>query len=588
LARNPVILTCCPLSGNGIHINPIESNILFYTLRILHLGIQLHFIFDGPKRLSNGGKLHPGHDPPSLLLRETLTHIGVPWHEAPAEAEAECAKMEMEEIVNGVFSEDADALAFGCQTLIRFYLEVKSSTDRREDTRKSFTRFRVYKLDDIARQYPGMDREGFILYAILNGRPNDVGELSNLGPQDVLNAAEHGLGKSLRAASESEENLRQWATSKVTSYLNGIGSNIKIPLQFPRWQHVQDYVNPDVSTLEALLDLPQPQDPPLDEKELFSFLVDKFQWSIKKWVKYGVPLRIVRSLLATEEGEESQHNHLKLECDPKKSPKKAKATFLLCKATSLDTSALYEKKGEFETLMWILRKANFNKQRSIASFFITPQKSGQKGKGKGISSASASGKAFQRLKHGAGSEPLTPPSGSSKRSDRPRRQSTPPSPTPASRKRSLPRVKNASTSKNIQPAQKNDPETSAHPKDSGKGKAKEILTPPRANTKRARSPEDSNSSLNEEPGKRPKLAAEQLPSTPPAQITEPANAINDVIMIDSDSDDDEYGSFPSVADPPILLEDTAASIVHDSSMIDSSSGDEYGSFPASPDLWALT
>jgi hypothetical protein len=577
-----VILTCCLLSGSGIHINPIESNILFYTLNILRLGIQLHFVFDGPKQLSNGGKLHPGHDPPSLLLRETLTHIGVPWHEAPAEADAECAKMEMEGIVNGVWSEDDGALAFGCRTLIRFYLEMKFSTDKGEDTQKSPTHFRVYKLVDIARQHPGMDREGFILYAILKGRPNDVGELFNLRPQEVLSAAERGLAKSLRAASESGENLRQWATSKVTSYLNDISSSIKIPQQFPRWQHVQDYVNPDVSTLEALLGLPQPQDPFLDEKELFSFFVDKFQWTINKWVKYAVPLRIVRSLLATGEGEESQHDYLKLECDPKKNLKRAKATFLLCKATSLDTSALFKDKGELETLMWILRKANFNQQRSIASF-LTPQISG-----KGISLASASGKAFQRLEHGAGSEPLTPPSGlvSSpngddllKRSNRFRRQSTP---TPASRKRALP----WSASKNVQPARKNDPKTSARPKDSGKGKGKEILTPPRANTKRAWSPKDPNSSSSEEPGKRPKLAAEQLPSTPPAQSIEPANAVNDFIMTISDSDDDEYGSFPSVADLPILLEDAASNIVHDGGTIDSSSDDEYGSFPA--DLLALT
>ena len=630
-----MILTSCPSSGDGAHINPIERNILFYTLRILHLGIQLHFVFDGPKRLSNGGKLYPGHDAPSLLLKDTLTHIGVPWHEAPAAAEAECAKMEMKGVVDGVWSEDGDALAFGCQTLIKSYFEIKSSTEKREDVRKSFTHFKVYKLEDLARQYPGMDREGFILYAILNGRPDDIGELHNLGPQDVLNAAGHGLGRSLCAASGSGKDLRRWATTNFAGYLKDTGNNIEIPPEFPRWEHVQDYLNPVASTPEVFFDLPQPWDPSPDEKTQFSFLVDKFQWSIKQWVKYIVPLRIVQSLLATEEGKESQHDFLKLECDlKKKSPKKAKATFLLCKATSLDVSALYETKGLLETLPWILRKANFNEQRSITSYFLTP-KSEQKDKDKGKSSASASGKPLQRLEHEPDRELPTPPSGSasssngegpSKRRDRSRRQSTPPSPTPASRKRKLPWATGASIPKNIQPAPKNDHGTLVQTKDSGKDKRKEILACLKVNAKVARSPANSNSNANEELcDKRPKLAAEQLLSTPRAQITEPADAVNDFIMIysdsdeelydkgpklaaeqlrstppaqipkpndfimiDSDSDEDGYGSFPSVADLPTLLEDTAAKVIHDDGLVSPLSGDEYGSFPASPDLRALT
>ena len=631
-----MILTTCPSVGSGAHTNPIERNILFYTLRILQLGIQLHFVFDGPKRLSNGGKLYPGHDAPSLLLQETLTHIGVPWHEAPAEAEAECAKMEIEGVVDGVWSEDGDALAFGCQTLIKSYFKIRSSTENREDKRKSFTHFKVYRLDDLARQYPGMDRKGFILYAILNGRPNDVRELYNLTPQDVLNAAGHDLGRSLCAASVSKENLRQWATTDFAGYLKEDGSNLEIPQEFPKWEHVQDYINPVTSTAEVFLDLLQPRDPFLDEKTLFSFLVDKFQLSLNQWVKYVVPLRIVRSLLATEEGKESQHDYLKLECDLKKSPKKAKATFLLCKATSLDVSALYATKGELKTLPWIIRKANFNEQRSIASYLITPKSDR---KGKAIASVSASGKPFQRLQHGADRLPLTPSSGSassssgglSKTRDRPRRQSTPPSPTPAPRKRKLPWAMGARISKNLQPGPKNDRGTSVQTKESGTGgKAKENVTPPRANTKTARSPADSNGSDNQElcdkrprlnaeqppstppaqiaePAdavndvimidsdsdvdgydKRPKLAAEQLPSTPPAQITRPADPVNDFIMINSDEDEDGYGSFSSVADIPPVPEDTAPEIIRDDGLVNESSGDEYGSFPASPDLRALT
>jgi XPG I-region len=649
------MLTSCS-SGYGVNANPIEKNILFYALQILNLGIEVHFVFDGGKRLSNGGKLYPGHDPPSQLFRDTLTNIGLPWHQAPAEAEAECAKMETEGVVDGVWSEDGDALAFGCKTLIMFQPKVVSSTENGEDVRKSKTHFKIYKLDNLKSQHPGMDREGFILHAILNGQPKDVGELYDLGSQDVLNAAESGLGKSLCAASTTQENMKQWATTDFARYLKDTRRNLDIPPDFPKWEHVQDYLNPVVSAPAVFSKLPQAQNPFWNEKDLFTFLVDKFQWTITQWVKYVVPVRIVRALLATEEGGASQHDYLKLECDLLKKPtprknqssqknqitKKVKATFLLCKATSLDTTKLGTtefSRREFETLRWIIQKSNFNGQRPMTSFLLSPDSAR---KGKAVASTPGSGRP------GPSGTPLTPPSaspsssngeGSSERSERTRRSQNPPlSPTPTSRKRkrAVPFAM-ARATKNISraPTKNKEPKiSSTQANDIGKGKVKEIpdSSNMRANAKRARlqptSPQDSGEDLSGDLEKRPKLVVEQHPSTPPAQITKPADAINNIIVIDSDSDDDvfgsfppvaaeqllstppakrtadadkdfimldsdedesedDYGSFPSVSQLPPVLGNMPAKIVPDGGMVDDSSGDEYGSFPASPDLRAL-
>lgn len=608
-----LMLTKVLPSGVGAHVNPIERNILFYTLRILHLGIQLHFVFDGPKRLSNGGKTYPGHDAPSLLFQDTLTHMGIPWHKAPAAAEAECAKMEMEGLVDGVWSEDGDALAFGCQTLIMSHSEIISSTEKREDIRKSFAYFRVYRSGELRRQHPGMGREGFILCAILNSGSRDVKEIYNIRTKDVLNAARRGLGRSLCETCGSVESLRQWATADFAAYLKANGRSIELPPGFPKWEHIQDYLNPLVSTRETLLGLPEPRDPFLNEKKLFSFLLEKFQWTIKQWVTYVIPVRIVRSLLMTKEGEESQHDHLKLECDLKKDRKKVKVSFLLCKATSLDVSSLYEKRGQFETLLWILRKANFNEQRSIASYFTTPPKSAHKGKGS--SSASSSGNSFQESSRIAGRNPLTPPSGASPSSngessstriiERSMRQNTPLSPTPTSKKRSLPWAQGTGISKRLRPAPKTDNRPSSQTKDKGKGKAKEIPASSRADQRRAQSPADSVSFYEELQDNGPEPTVDCLPSTPPAQVTRPeetapdvilvdseenehGEAFNNLVVVDSDSDEDQYGSFPSLADLPILAEDAGAKAIQNEDGMDNSpSSDEYGSFPASPDLRAL-
>ncbi|KAH8807402.1 hypothetical protein F5884DRAFT_789187 [Xylogone sp. PMI_703] len=597
-------------AGKHVNVNPIERNILFYTLRILHLGIQLHFVFDNPKLVGERKKLYPGHDAPSLLFQETLTNIGIPWHEAPAEAEAECAKMEMEGIVDAVWSDDGDALAFGCKTLIMSHFRAASSTERAEDIRKSYKHFRVYSLEEIERQHPSMGREGFILHAILNGAPREFREINNLLPEDILQAAGRGLGVSLCAASGSAEGLSQWASKDFALYLRDNRLMDEIPLGFPEWKHVQNYLKPVVSPSEVFLGLPAPKDPFLNEKKLFSFLVRNFQWTIKQWVTYVLPVRIVRSLLATKEGEESQHDYLKLECDVKKNPKIVKTTFSLCQATSVDVTPLYETKGQFETLLWIVRKANFNEQRSIASYFITPPKSDRKGKG--VSSASVSGTPLQKSKRGAGRAPLTPPSaavagssgGPSRVVNTPRRQSTPPSPTPMPKKRTLPWARGTGITKNIRSESKTDRQAASKAKDKGKGKMTEISAPSRTNKRRAQSPEDSGSFYEELRNKRPKTATAQPPSTPPAQVTAPADTIPDTIVIDSDededqqvisnlvvidsdSDEDEYGSFPSVSDLTILSDITSAKPVQDDGLIDSSSSDEYGSLPPSPELRAL-
>jgi XPG I-region len=601
-----VILTGC--LGFGAHTNPIESNILFYTLRILHLGIQLHFVFDGARRLSNGGKLYPGHDEPSELFRDTLTKMGIPWHEAPAEAEAECAKMEIEGIVDGVWSENGDALAFGSKTLIRFQRDVVSSTESKEDVRKSHTHFRIFRLEDLEKKHPGMNRDGFVLHAILNGKPRHVGELYDLGPPDVLAAAELGLGQSLCAAATTRENLRHWATTSFADFLRRAQSDLQIPRRFPRLSHVQDYLDPVVSTPEALRDLPQPGDPFLNEQTTFEFLVNNFQWTLTNWSNFVVPYRIVRALLATGAGEESQNDHFDLKCDVKKisspkkaksgskkmsSPKQATAKFELSNATSLDISTLGTKtEGRLETMLWLIRKANYNKQPSIKSYLRTPD-SGRKGKGV------APGRT-QHLGSGMNSTPPTPPSnspsssngeGPSERRHRTGRAPTPPSPTPTSRKRKLPWGE-VGVPKHLPKFPKNDHgASSSQAKHLGKGKDKEkeaLATPDSsAGSTRAQPPTAPRYSedLYENAEKRPRLV-EEPPSTPPAQIAQPADAVNNIVVIYSDSEDDSFGSFPSVAaeqllSTPPLQRTTGAG--EDVIMIDEDEEDEETEYGSPPD-----
>jgi hypothetical protein len=487
-------------------------------------------VFDGPKWLRNGGRSSPGRDPPSELLRDALANIGVPWHNAPASAEAECAKMEMKGIVDAVWSEDGDALAFGCRTLIKSYHRIQSSTAEGEKKNKSTTKFRVYELDNLVEKHPGMDREGFILHAISNRSSTNPSEGSYLKPEDVLEAAQRGLAKSLCAVRRPRE-LQRWTTSELAPFLKETSVS-EIRQEFPRWQHVQEYLKPIVSSSEVLSNLPKSREPFEDEEKLYSFLVDKLQFTLNQWVTYVLPYRIVQSLLATKEGAESQHDHLKLKCDVLKKkkgslfPKSAAAEFLLCEGTSVNISTLFMETGEVETMIWILRKANFNQQPPIESFW-SPH-SNQKGK----AVPSSVPRSRQRLIPGGMGLP-TPlsapaansngegPSGTNRgEPSRSERQNAPPSPTPAPKLTSRKRKRNP-PSQAAKQFKVSKATRAPAAKDSGYGKQKEVQTPPPSSTMRAQSPENST-------------PVDQRPDRNlPASLTPDAAAV-DVIMINSD------------------------------------------------------
>jgi hypothetical protein len=75
--------------------------------------------------------------------------------------------------------------------------------------------------------------------------------------------------------SEAKGNDRLYWLSKEKKKKK-TGSDFEIPPEFPRWEHMQDYLTPMTSNAEVFSDLPQPQDSFLDNEILVSFLVDKF------------------------------------------------------------------------------------------------------------------------------------------------------------------------------------------------------------------------------------------------------------------------------------------------------------------------
>ncbi|KAG9716055.1 hypothetical protein KCU63_g23546, partial [Aureobasidium melanogenum] len=102
-------------SGKG-GTNPALRTFYYRLLRLLSLNIHPLFVFDGPNKPTwkrnkkVGGPNVRVSSVPEFLAKQLLKHFGFPLHYAPGEAEAECALLQREGIVDAVLSEDVDTL----------------------------------------------------------------------------------------------------------------------------------------------------------------------------------------------------------------------------------------------------------------------------------------------------------------------------------------------------------------------------------------------------------------------------------------------------------------------------------------------
>jgi len=177
-----------------------EKNTFFRICHLLVAHVQLLFVFDGPKRPWKRGRPAGKIDyEKQRLTKQLFSSLKIPYHEAPAEAEAECVQLQKAGVVDAVWTEDSDALMFGCTFLIRDYRvsKVKGDTSRApEDTKKSGTLVRVTR--DMRRLISNkLDREGLVLFAMLVGGDYNLKGLPGCGPATAMRAIRAGLGRTL-------------------------------------------------------------------------------------------------------------------------------------------------------------------------------------------------------------------------------------------------------------------------------------------------------------------------------------------------------------------------------------------------------
>ncbi|KAK3062881.1 hypothetical protein LTS18_003179 [Coniosporium uncinatum] len=288
--------------------NPIEKQIFFRLCKLLRLNIQPIFAFDGPGRPWKRGKTGGGRvDWDRIrLFRQMLDSMRIPYHNASAEAEAECAQLQREGFVDAVWSDDGDTLMFGAEILIRDLREVGS-----KKAQKSDTHMRVYRASDIKTKH-GLDREGLVCFAMLSGGGYNTVGLKGCGPVLAQKLARSGLAPSLCAA-QNDRDLIPWR-QHLGDCLHAEGKRLVVARDFLRFLPVKNYSRPKVSTREQLLAYRGVQigwDRPLDHNKLREIMFERFNTYISKgYLTWIAPFVLAHRLASTTNGLEGTNTHL--------------------------------------------------------------------------------------------------------------------------------------------------------------------------------------------------------------------------------------------------------------------------------------
>ncbi|PVI04159.1 hypothetical protein DM02DRAFT_611764 [Periconia macrospinosa] len=286
--------------------NPALRTFYYRLLRLISLSIHPIFVFDGPNKPPFKRNKRTGANVasiPEFLAKQLLKQFGFPIHLAPGEAEAECALLQREGIVDAVLSEDVDTLMFGSGVTIRNW-------SPEQKTGKTPTHVNVYDAVETKNGPAGLDREGMILIALMSGGDYVPEGIPGCGPKTACEAARAGFGEDLcKIAKNDAKALKDWRdrlqhelrTNQSKLFVRKRPS-LKIPDDFPRRDILGYYTHPAISSDAGLRKLKDSikWDQDLDFPGLRSFAYDAFDWvkleGAKHFIRSLAPSLLVRHL----------------------------------------------------------------------------------------------------------------------------------------------------------------------------------------------------------------------------------------------------------------------------------------------------
>ncbi|KAK7948369.1 uncharacterized protein PG986_009255 [Apiospora aurea] len=295
--------------------NPAVRTLFYRLLRLLSLSIHPIFVFDGPnkpafKRNKRSGR---GDGVATAMAKRMLRLFGYKVHDAPGEAEAECALLQQRGIVDAVLSEDVDTIMFGCTKTWRNW-----SAEGTKGS-KTPTHVSVYDTHLLRNGESGLDREGMVLVALMSGGDYIPEGIPGAGVKLACEAARAGFGKSLCLLKKSDTaKLDEWRDNLVhelrtneSKFFRTKHKALTVPEDFPNMEVLRYYTHPVVSPSTKLDQLKsQKWESSLDVLGLREFVGETFDWSYRagaiKFIRVLAPGLLTRKIMDLSQKRESQ------------------------------------------------------------------------------------------------------------------------------------------------------------------------------------------------------------------------------------------------------------------------------------------
>ncbi|KAJ5643601.1 uncharacterized protein N7484_006108 [Penicillium longicatenatum] len=286
--------------------NPELRTLFYRLLKLLALPVHPLFVYDGRQKppFKRGKAVSPrshGNAPIIQRSKELIERFRFPWHEAPGEAEAECARLQQAGIVDVVMSNDVDALMFGSTwTIMNFSKEKGTAT-------AASTHVTCYHLgnEDHVSNVP-LSRAGMILFAMLSGGDYLPGGVKNCGPGLAAEIAKAHFGEDLleQLASQSPDlstRLNEWRErlqyeleENESGYFATKHKAVRIPDTFPDQTILKYYAEPKVSTDDEMATLRRhlrhAWDREIDPLAIRTFAADNFEWNYRSGARKVIKL----------------------------------------------------------------------------------------------------------------------------------------------------------------------------------------------------------------------------------------------------------------------------------------------------------
>ncbi|OXV07740.1 hypothetical protein Egran_04496 [Elaphomyces granulatus] len=280
--------------------NPELRTLFYRLLKFLALPIHPLFVYDGKQKppFKRGKATGGGHGSPIVPLSKTLIDLfKFPTHDAPGEAEAECARLQKAGVVDAVMSDDVDALMFGSTFTVMSFSREGSS---RSLSATHVTCYYAQPGDDLSVNI-SLSPAGMALFAMLSGGDYLPSGVSKCGTKVAAEIAKAGFGDDLLDIIGSDDNdvelkLTDWRNrlqyeldENESGYFKRKHKAIRIPDTFPDRKILSYHTHPIVSSLEDMEQLQQrladAWDHDISPRQIRLFANKYFDWTCHSGAK---------------------------------------------------------------------------------------------------------------------------------------------------------------------------------------------------------------------------------------------------------------------------------------------------------------